>query len=259
MAIDLNKIKQQYQELSKPKGQTNEEFLNQFIKLEDGDNIVRILPPKEEGGEFFVATAIHRIEGGKQWRCRKVTHNEQCPICDLYFSLWKRHNDTAGKGAESFFSKEARKIKPNKRYFMNALDRRTSEVKVLSVGSKVFEKVLQSMVDPDEPLGDVTDPKTGYDLKIVKVPIKNQPWPDYSNTKFRAKPSLLGTPAEVASYMEQAFDLSKFVSLEDYDEMKTFADQLSVKLFSSPTESKSTNEGDSQESFMNRLKTGDNE
>lgn len=260
MAIDLNKIREQYEKLNKKGDGNNEEFFKQFLKLEDGENPVRILPPWNDEGVFYVATALHRIPDGMIWHCRRVK-NEQCPICELYFELWKQHNLVAGKdkSVTSPFRKKATEIKPNKRYFMNALDRRTGEVKVLSVGSIIFDKIISSMMDPDDPLGDVTDPITGFDLKIVKITPKggSDQWPKYDQTKFRTKSSPLGTKEEIAKYLDQLYDLNKFVPLEKYEQMKIAIDSFAVSigkdLTSSPTpEAVQT---DSLDQFKKRLET----
>ena len=79
-------------------------------------------------------------------------------MCDLYYGLWK----TGRQEDEDL----ARKIKPRARYYMNILDRESGDVKILSIGVILFKKIIGAMLDED--FGDITDPVTGHDFKIVK-------------------------------------------------------------------------------------------
>jgi hypothetical protein len=89
MAIDLDKIKEIHANLS-GKGTGGGGMSDTFLKIEDGTNAVRILPPKEDDGDFYAMTKLHRVpmQDGtvKNIHCRQV-HGEQCPICNLYYSL----------------------------------------------------------------------------------------------------------------------------------------------------------------------------
>ena len=117
MALDLEAIRRKHEEISSGPG-GDSSFLDNFIQLQEGNNVVRILPGKDEETQFYAETKIHRIQGtdGKfrNVHCRKI-HGEKCPLCDLYYSLWK----TGVKDDEDL----ARKIKPRSRYYMNVIDR----------------------------------------------------------------------------------------------------------------------------------------
>jgi len=213
MAIDLEKIKEIHANLS---GKGGGGMSETFLKIEEGTNVVRLLPPKEEDQDFYAMTKLHRIpmQDGmvKNIHCRQV-HGEQCPICNLYYSLWKEPTKD-----ETL----ARQIKGRDRYYMNVLDRESGAVKILSIGIILFKKIIAAMVDPD--YGDITDPEGGHDFKIVKI-MEGQ-WPKYDQSAPRPKSTPAGSGKEVAEWMESLHDIQSLVKLEDYEELKQIAESI---------------------------------
>ena len=221
MAIDLDALRKKHEELSNPgaKRSGNTDFLNNFYQIPEGTNAVRILPWKDDDKQFFAETKIHRVPTGdgqiKNVHCRKV-HGENCPLCDMYYGLWK----TGRQEDEDL----ARTIKPRARYYMNILDRNSGDIKILSVGVILFNKIIGAILDED--FGDITDPNTGNDFKIVKV-MEGQ-WPKYDQSAPRPKSSPLGSASEIASAMESLHDIHELVKFEDYEEVKQIAQSLVV-------------------------------
>lgn len=220
MAIDLDALRRKHAELNGGPAakNSNSDFLNKFYQIPEGTNSVRVLPGKEDA-EFYAETKIHRITGpdgqNRNFHCRKV-HGEACPICDLYYGLWK-----TGKQEDEDL---ARKIKPRSRYYMNILDRNTEDVKILSIGVILFKKIIGAMVDPD--FGDITDLTNGHDFKIVKEMEAGSPWPKYDQSAPRPKSTPLGTAQEMDSIMGTLHDIHALVKLEDYDACKEVVAQL---------------------------------
>ena len=229
MAIDLDALRAKHEELTKPAGGgNNTDFLSKFFQVKEGTNIVRILPGKDDDSLFYAETKIHRIPDGegmtRNVHCRKI-HGEKCPLCDAYYGLWDRVN----KGRKEFETL-ARQIKPRARYYMNVLDRDTEEVKILSVGVILFKKVVAAMLDED--FGDITDPAAGHDFKIVKI-MEGQ-WPKYDQSQPRPKSEKLGTAQQVAAFMEQLHKIHELVKLEEYEDVKQYADNLLASHEDSP-------------------------
>ena len=216
MAIDLDALRAKHAELSTPGGNTNSDFLSNFIQIQEGTNVVRVLPGKDEDTLFYAETKIHRVpdENGqvKNYHCRK-THGEACPLCDSYYALWKEPNKDEDL---------ARQIKPRSRYYMNVVDRENGDVKILSIGVILFKKIIASMLDED--FGDITDLAEGHDFKIIKV-MEGQ-WPKYDQSQPRPKSSPAGSNAETAAWMDSLHDIHALVKLEDYEEVKTAAELL---------------------------------
>lgn len=242
MAIDLDALRRKHAELNggPAAGNSNSDFLNKFYQIPEGSNAVRILPGKDEDHEFYAETKIHRITGSdgqtRNYHCRKV-HGEACPICDLYYGLWK-----TGKQEDEDL---ARKIKPRARYYMNILDRNSDDVKILSVGVILFKKIINAMLDED--FGDITDVTKGHDFKIVKEMEAGSPWPKYDQSQPRPKSSPLGTSQEVDSIMGSLHDIHSLVKLEDYEDCKKVVAQLTglPDLGSSePTKTEEVSDGD---------------
>ena len=219
MAIDLEALRKKHEQLNNPAGANNNnaDFLQKFYQIPEGSNAVRILPWKDDDKEFYAETKIHRVPGPdgnvKNIHCRKV-HGENCPMCDLYYALWK----TGRKEDEDL----ARQIKPRARYYMNILDRESGDIKILSVGVILFKKIIGAMLDED--FGDITDVESGHDFKIVKE-MEGQ-WPKYDQSQPRPKSSPLGSKAEIASSMDSLHEIHDLVKLEDYEEVKKAAATL---------------------------------
>jgi len=213
MAIDLEKIKQIHENLS---GKGTGGGSDTFLILNEGTNTIRVLPPKEDDADFFAMTKLHRVpmQDGtvKNIHCRQV-HGEKCPICDLYYSLWKEPTKD-----ETL----ARQIKGRDRYYLNVVNREAGDVKILSVGIILFKKMIAAMCDPD--YGDITDPENGHDFKIIKI-MEGQ-WPKYDQSAPRPKSTPAGSAKEVAEWMDSLHDIQSLVKLEDYEELKQIAHSI---------------------------------
>ena len=247
MAIDLEALRRKHEELTNPANaaQSNSDFLKKFYQIPEGTNAVRVLPWRDEEKEFYAETKIHRVPQGESGvrnvHCRKI-HGEACPLCDLYYGLWK----TGRKEDEDL----ARQIKPRARYYMNILDRMSGDVKILSIGVIIFKKIIGAMLDPD--FGDITDPKNGHDFKIVKE-MEGQ-WPKYDQSQPRPKSSALGTKAEVASILDSLHEVHELVKLEDYDTVKQSAESL-VGNSVQGSSNESTSEEVSDNDYLSKLQS----
>ena len=241
MAIDLNALRAKHAELSNQGGSTSD-FLKNFLQIQEGTNLLRILPNKDDEKLFYGETKIHRVpynDAVRNIHCRKV-HGEPCPLCDLYYGLWK----TGRQEDEDL----ARQIKPRARYYMNVVDRESNEVKILSVGVILFKKIIAAMLDED--FGDITDLETGHDFKIIKV-MEGQ-WPKYDQSSPRPKSSEAGSKAEVAAWMDTLHDIHALVKLEDYEDVKKTMQELLPSHEGSsenPSEAEDVEDGD----YLNKM------
>jgi len=245
MAIDLTALRLKHEQLNNPTGANNSDFLQKFYQIPEGTNAVRILPWKDDEKEFYAETKIHRVpqpDGNvKNFHCRKV-HGEACPMCELYYGLWK----TGRQEDEDL----ARKIKPRARYYMNILDRESGDVKILSIGVILFKKIIGAMLDED--FGDITDPTTGHDFKIVKE--MDGQWPKYDQSAPRPKSSELGSKGEIAAAMDSLHEIHGLVRLEEYEDVKKATDTLvgvSVQGTSAPEPSEEVSDND----YLSKLKS----
>jgi len=248
MAIDLNALRMKHEQLNNPQSGNNTDFLKKFYQIPEGTNAVRILPWKDDEKEFYAETKIHRVTGPdgnvKNHHCRKI-HGESCPMCDLYYALWK----TGRKEDEDL----ARQIKPRARYYMNILDRESGEVKILSIGVILFKKIIGAMLDED--FGDITDIEAGHDFKIVKE--MDGQWPKYDQSAPRPKSSPLGSKSEIATSMDTLHNIHELVKLEDYEDVKNAAALLTSTAVQGTVQGTSQNEAVNvpDNDYLNKLQS----
>jgi hypothetical protein len=234
---------------SKPK---TSEFLKNFVKLpSDGYVTLRFLP-RRSGQKLFCATRLHKLDteiNGKTYsryyHCRReltdTKYGKQwrgdCELCSYYSNLWKKSEGLSGAAQENM-KNEARRYKPNERYYYNVLVRsqkgENGEIEknvgplIFSCGVKVHEKILRA-INGDESigetgLGNITHPLTGYDFKLIIKKTKGsdgQMYPNYDLSKFEDKPSALGTESEIEEWLSKLHDLQALRVLKSNDELST--------------------------------------
>ena len=249
--VNIDELRKKYAEINNQGGGGNSDFLSKFFMMDEGTSVVRVLPAKDETTqEFYAETAIHRLND-KNYHCPRVKGGK-CPVCDTYYNMWKEINSI---GKESPKGKElqdlARQIKSRKRYYMNVVDRRDESVKILSVGQKLFGKVLDCFFDED--FGDITDMKEGWDFKIVKD--TQGQWPNYDKSAPKPKQSEAGSDAESAKWMDSLHDIHGLVKVADYDELKIMMTELEASVKGPPPETiESTTQAPDDEDYMAHLK-----
>jgi len=232
MAIDLNALREKHQQLTNPKAASggDQDFLKKFYRVQEGDHYVRILPaPEGSDKPFYAETKIHRVPGPDgtihNYHCRKV-HGEKCPMCELYYALWK----TGSKEDEDL----ARQIKPRSRYYLNVFDRETEEVKIFSIGMILFQKIMETMLDPDyadlfeKSENGILDTTIGHDFKVSMF--KEGQWPKYDRSLFRPRGSELGNGQKVDEVMNSLHDIHGLVKVEEYDTLMEAAQNLRPEL-----------------------------
>lgn len=239
--LNINEIMQENARL-----QTNDNFLDNFVKWPDGNGIiiVRFLPPAKKGlfgnekNPFFLTTRIHKING-RSYHCPKEFDGKywkigRCPICDYYNSLWAESKKVDPTRADALQT-EARNIKPIERYYYNVIVRQqhnpqTNEVeknvgpKILSVGKTIHSRIIRAICGDEamqEPaLGDITHFQTGRDFKIVKAMRASgkDTYPNYSESRF-LDPSPLGTPEQIQTWMGNLHNLVALRKVLAYEEL----------------------------------------
>lgn len=234
--MDLSKLQAKYEEMNKEKSGDNQDFLEKFLQLKMDTNLVRILPWRDDSKEFYAETAIHRIPPSKNdlqgqaknVHCLKLI-GQKCPICDAYFNTWKTINSVGKDTPEGKkLAKIAYAIKAQPRYYLNVLVRETGEVKILSIGKKLFNNIVKKILDEDYN-GKLLDLEEGYDYKIIKNMVKGsdgREYPNYDGSIPRPKPSVVGSKAEIAKIMDELHDVHGLVKHEEYSTIKQIVDEF---------------------------------
>jgi len=208
--VNLDQLRKKYEQINRTKSDNDtSDFLKKFLMMKEGTTVVRILPSKSEDEDFYAETAIHRIDG-RNHHCPRVKGND-CPLCDLSYQLWNTKVDEN--------QNIARQIKSSKRFYINAVERDTGDVKILSMGVKLFSKILDCFFDED--YGDITDVKEGHDFKIVKD-IQGQ-WPNYDKSSPKPKRSPAGSAQEIAQWFDELHDIHGLVRVASYEDLKKMA------------------------------------
>ena len=249
--VNLDALRKKYEEVTKQNSGTgNSDFLSKFLITKEGTSLVRLLPAKDDEENFYAETAIHRMENDgqfKNYHCPRVK-GDKCPLCDVYFALWKTPSEDNHNLARS--------IKARKRYYLNAVERESGSVKILSIGMKLFGQILDTFFDED--YGDITDLKTGNDFKIVKD--KSGEWPNYDKSSPKPAKSEAGSDMEIATWMDSLHDIQGLVKVASYEDLKKMAMEITgediveqVKAVASTSTESKSEEGDDYLSHLKGL------
>ena len=204
--VNIDELRKKYNQLNRVPSEANSEFLKKFLMMEEGITAVRVLPWKDDSAEFYAETAIHRIDG-RNHHCPKVK-GDPCPLCEFGWEMWNTK--------ETDKQEIARQVRAHKRFYLNAVERETGEVKILSMGIKLFSKILDCFFDED--YGDITNLKEGHDFKIVK---DNQgQWPNYDKSAPKPTKTPAGSDAETAQWMDELHDIHNLVKVASCEDLK---------------------------------------
>lgn len=159
-----------------------------FMKLKEGDNIVRFLPRLSGWRSNFVVIYEHFLDlpgGGRvRFACPRAMSkpSKPCPIC-------VKADKLKATGNQADFNK-AKELFASRRIYANVIDRSDPEAgpKVLTFGKGIHEDLAALRKNPDWG-GDFTHPETGFDIRINRVGSKKH---DTEYTVTPRKPSPLG-------------------------------------------------------------------
>lgn len=246
MSLDFQELEALKEQIEKPTNNQNNDFLKNFVKLPAGNGhlLVRLLPPAPPGmfgrqqNPFKMSTRIHRINE-RNIHCPREKVGKRwigpCPVCEYYSEYWKTRiepckNELLAKEMKDF----ARTLKATDRFYFNVIVRQqvNEETKQLEkdVGPLIFPAGIQILniillgimgneaID-EKPLGDVTDPVTGRDFKLIKAISAGDGYPSYTQSKFQDV-SPLGTPEQIARWTEGLHDLTTLRKVLPYEEIK---------------------------------------
>lgn len=200
---------------------------------------VRILPPIK-GGKLYQYTRLHLVNGRKYQCPRPKLPNGKfdwkvaCPICDYNNSLYRQIDKLVKEGADKkndprvkALLAEAGDVKAIERYYYNVVVRKlqtekgviiNAGPKILSVGKVLHGKILSHIFGDVgvKKLGDVSNPKSGYDFCIVKTK-KGDEFANYDSSYFESDSTPAGTPEELKAWVEAMHDLTENRKPTEYD------------------------------------------
>ena len=171
MALNLDKMRDKLNTLT-GKADSSKRV---FWKPQDGESNIRIVPTPD--GDPFKEFFFHYNVAQGGFLCPKHNFGDDCPVCNFANKLWNEGTDESKKMAKDLFKKQ--------RFFSPVLVRgeESEGVRIWGYGKMAYEKLLTIVLDPD--YGDVTDPETGNDLKIM---YGKQPGASFPRTDIRPRP-----------------------------------------------------------------------
>ena len=164
MSNKMDKYRQKLADINKPRKGGKQ--IGDFITLEQGKNLIRLLPGHPNMDGFYVEAFQHHRRLG-QTSISIVCPNKgdedagNCPICELLEPLRKSKDK---KKKDMYYDCRAKS-----RYYANAINRADEEpkVQILAFGQTILQQVLEAVVDEEE-FGDILDPIEGRDLMIKR-------------------------------------------------------------------------------------------
>ena len=153
-----------------------------FMKLADGTNTVRIMPPWKEGGLWFREVRNHFKVGGGDRNRVAVCNATETPASKCFV-------DDAIAVLAMSPSKEdqeaARNMKASRVFWVNAYDVKSDEpvVKILPLSFTVFGQIFQLFISGE----DFVNPETGFNVVITKNPGNRY------NVRLERQPSAIAT------------------------------------------------------------------
>ena len=179
-----------------------------FVKLKDGKNVLRFLPPKVGEKSPFMLTHEHYVkaENGESARfvCPKNQESKPCPACKMSAELRSTGNNLDRDKSFDFA--------PKLRVYANvvSIDDPASP-KIYGFGKMVWEGLKRIRKDRDDG-GDYTDPtESGFNIVINKTG-------ENLGTRYSVTAARNNTPLEDLSVIEQQWDLNKYSAVPSMEE-----------------------------------------
>jgi len=189
MSIDIDQIKGKLKKLQEESNNNGGNSGGNILwKPDEGEQIVRIVPYKENPSNPFIEMYTHFNFGG-DILTSPISYGDPDPIYEFGQQL-KQQGDE-----ESY--NQSKRFEPSMRTYVPVLVRGKEEegVKYWGFGKQVYEQILGYIADPD--WGDITHPKTGRDIKVTyEIP---EGWPKNKSNGF-PKTTILPKPNQKPAY-----------------------------------------------------------
>lgn len=181
-----------------------------FMKLEVGDNQVRILPPPIGGKSPFLIVPTHFIHppGSSKpvmFACPNKVASQRCPACEMSDKLRRSANPADHERAKDFFA--------NRRIYCAVINRANPEVGplVLGISKGVHEDLIKLRKNPDWG-GDFTHPEVGFDIVI------NRKGSGKKDTKYSVSPKRQ-SPLGYLGWLETLPNLNALAAVMSYEQI----------------------------------------
>jgi len=187
-----------------------------YMKLVEGDNVVRFLPPRPGKGSPFAATFSHYMElpdGRKvSFNCPRMMAKRACIVCAKGEQLRTSRSMNDQKAGKKLF--------PRIRVYANVIDRNNEAlgVQILAFGKGVMESLTALRQNPRKG-GNFTHPETGRDIIITRKGT-GQFDTEYTVSPDVSTSPLHADPGQADEWLEFAYDLDPFMAVLSDEEIR---------------------------------------
>jgi hypothetical protein len=209
MPINLDEIRKKLQKLQG--NQRNSDI--QMWKPDLGEHRIRVVPWADvKEGQFAHELWFYYIP-------RQVLalsqFNEDDPVDEFMRALYKTKKDEDRQVANS--------LRPKMRSFSAVIVRGQEDkgVQVWSYGKLVYQRFLNFLLDPD--VGDFTDPKEGFDMKVTLTKQQGKQFNDTSVDPARKPSPLSSDPEQMKKWLETP-NIFNMYQKKTYGEVKNILD-----------------------------------
>jgi hypothetical protein len=188
-----------------------------FMKFEQGKNVVRFLPPPIGRATPFAVTYQHFVQlpgmsNNASFVCPRLMAKRTCPVCAEVDRLRATGNpadyDTAGG------------YMPRFRVFANVIDRKHPEMgpRVLAFGKGV-KKDLDTIREDTDAGGDFCDPINGFDI-IVNRTGQGKNDTEYSVRTSMRQSKLADSIEQMNDWIGTQIDVTRYARVPTPDELR---------------------------------------
>jgi len=207
MAIDLEAIRNKLNQLS-----GNNSRRSVMWRPQEGEEVtVRILSFPDNDGQPFKELWFYYNIGNNPGLLAPYQLGQPDPIQELINKL----RDDGSK--ESY--ELAKKLYPKMRCYAPVVVRGEEDrgVRIWAFGKTVYQSLLNIMLDED--YGDITDPATGRDVKVVCTKAPGRKWAS-TEVRPRGKQTLLAETTQAREWINNIPSLDDLYTLKTYEELE---------------------------------------
>lgn len=217
MALDLAALRAKLSQLSGDKGNSA------IFKPEEGETVVRIVPLSGSDLPFQELHFYYKLIPGKTIMS-PLSWNERDPIVEFKDVLL-----SGARVSKEEFKEIMQRYNPAVRTYVPIIVRGKEKegIKFWAFGQTIYKQLAELMLDPE--VGDITDVKNGYDIKITFTP-KEKSDTGFAKTSFTLRPKQcpLTTDKELAekllSEQPKLLDVIGYKK-HTYDELKSLLER----------------------------------
>lgn len=186
-----------------------------YLKLAEGDNAIRFLPPKPGAASPLLRTYNHYLDmpDGRtiSFNCPRMMAKRACAVCFKAQQLADSNNQVDQKAGRKMF--------PRLRVYANIVDRAAEDlgVQIYAFGKQIMDDLLAIRGNPRKG-GNFTHPVTGRDIIINRTGTGK-------DTRYSVTPDVQGSPLHADSstvdyWLEMAYDLDALAIVLDDDAIR---------------------------------------